>query len=82
MTRRRKVYIFAQVLGGIVGAAVVYANYFHAIDIVEGSNGVRTLATAGLFSTYAVSDFPFQLVQYFCVIVNLVGLYDECLCIF
>ncbi|KAF8158055.1 aquaporin [Crassisporium funariophilum] len=47
------IYIFAQVLGGIVGAAVVYGNYFHAIDIVEG-HGVRTLETAGLFSTYAV----------------------------
>ena len=48
-------YILAQVLGGVVGAGVVYANYFHAIDIVEGGRGVRTLATAGLFSTYAVS---------------------------
>jgi len=43
----------AQLLGGIVGAALVYANYFHAIDLVEG-HGVRTLATAGLFSTYAM----------------------------
>jgi len=48
------IYIFAQILGGIVGAGVVYANYFHAIDIVEGGRGVRTLATAGLFSTYAL----------------------------
>ncbi|KAF8964167.1 putative aquaporin 4 [Flammula alnicola] len=47
------IYIAAQLLGGIVGAAVVYANYFHAIDLVEG-HGVRTLATAGLFSTYAL----------------------------
>jgi aquaglyceroporin related protein len=45
-------YILAQLLGGIVGAAIVYANYFHAIDLVEG-RGVRTLATANLFSTYA-----------------------------
>ncbi|KAG5337030.1 hypothetical protein C0989_011118 [Termitomyces sp. Mn162] len=29
-------YIFAQVMGGLVGAALVYANYFHAIDIFEG----------------------------------------------
>jgi aquaglyceroporin related protein len=42
-------------MGGIVGAALVYANYFHAIDIVEGGRGVRTLTTASLFSTYAVS---------------------------
>lgn len=48
------VYIFAQILGGLVGAGVVYANYIHAIDIVEGGRGVRTLATAGLFSTYAL----------------------------
>lgn len=49
-----QIYIFAQILGGLVGAALTYANYFHAIDLVEGP-GVRTLATAGLFSTYAVS---------------------------
>jgi len=41
-------------MGGVVGAALIYANYFHAIDIVEGGRGVRTLTTAGLFSTYAV----------------------------
>ena len=41
-------------MGGLVGAALVYANYFHAIDIFEGGRGVRTLKTAGLFSTYAV----------------------------
>jgi len=48
------IYILAQVLGGVVGAGVVYANYIHAIDIVEGGRGVRTLATAGLFSTYTL----------------------------
>lgn len=41
-------------MGGIVGAALVYANYFHAIDVYEGGPGIRTLETAGLFSTYAV----------------------------
>jgi aquaglyceroporin related protein len=41
------------VLGGFVGAALVYANYFHAIDIFEG--GHRTQATASLFATFAVS---------------------------
>lgn len=46
-------YIFAQLMGGIVGAAIVYANYFHAIDLFEGGNGVRTLKTAGMFATYA-----------------------------
>ena len=49
-----QVYIFAQFMGGLVGAGLVYANYFHAIDIYEGGRGVRTLATASLFSTYAV----------------------------
>jgi len=48
------VYIFSQVLGGLVGAALVYANYFHAIDLFEGGRNIRTLNTAGLFSTYAL----------------------------
>ncbi|KAF8153161.1 aquaporin-like protein [Crassisporium funariophilum] len=48
------VYIFAQVMGGLVGAALVYAQYFHAIDIFEGSRGTRTQATGGLFATYAL----------------------------
>ena len=50
-------------MGGIVGAAIVYGNYFHAIDLVEGGHGVRTLKTAGLFSTYAVSLFQPQSIQ-------------------
>jgi glycerol uptake facilitator-like aquaporin len=51
-TNRISGYIISQIVGGIIGAAVVYANYYHAIDIFE--NGERTLRTAGLFSTYAV----------------------------
>ncbi|KIK66866.1 hypothetical protein GYMLUDRAFT_239088 [Collybiopsis luxurians FD-317 M1] len=47
-------YIFGQLMGGVVGAAIVYANYFHAIDIYEGGSGIRTLKTAGIFSTYAL----------------------------
>ncbi|KIK61299.1 hypothetical protein GYMLUDRAFT_243493 [Collybiopsis luxurians FD-317 M1] len=47
-------YIFGQLMGGIVGAAIVYANYFHAIDIFEGGRGIRTLKTAGIFGTYAL----------------------------
>ncbi|KAK7039210.1 hypothetical protein VNI00_010115 [Paramarasmius palmivorus] len=31
----------------------VYANNFHAIDMFEGGRGVRTLATAGFFGTFA-----------------------------
>ena len=57
-------YIFAQLMGGIVGAAIVYGNYFHAIDLVEGGHGVRTLKTAGLFSTYPVSLFPQSIQDY------------------
>lgn len=53
--RKVPAYIFAQVMGGLAGAALVYANYYHAINIFEGGSGVRTLNTAGLFSTYAVS---------------------------
>jgi aquaglyceroporin related protein len=41
-------------MGGLVGAAIIYGNYYHAIDIYEGGPGIRTLATAGFFSTYAV----------------------------
>lgn len=52
--RRSLGYIFGQVLGGFVGAALVYANYIHAIDIFEGGHN-RTQATASLFATFAVS---------------------------
>jgi aquaglyceroporin related protein len=47
-------FILAQILGGFVGAALVYANYSHAIDIFEGGAGVRTMKTAGVFGAYAV----------------------------
>ncbi|KAF8645150.1 hypothetical protein AX16_007978 [Volvariella volvacea WC 439] len=47
------VYIFAQLMGGIVGAAILYGRFHNAIDLFEGGEGVRTLATAGLFATYA-----------------------------
>ncbi|GJE99849.1 aquaporin [Phanerochaete sordida] len=47
-------YIFAQVMGGLCGAGIIYANYIHAIDLVEGGRHIRTVpGTAGLFSTYA-----------------------------
>jgi glycerol uptake facilitator-like aquaporin len=49
-------FLFAQLLGGVVGAGLVYANYIHAIDIVEGGRHIRTLNTAGLFATYAVGS--------------------------
>jgi aquaglyceroporin related protein len=51
------VFIFAQIMGGLCGAAIIYANYIHAIDLFEGGRGIRTVpGTASLFSTYAVSD--------------------------
>lgn len=53
--RKVPVYILSQLLGGIVGAAIVYANYHSAIDLFEGGHGVRTVpGTASLFGTYAV----------------------------
>ncbi|KAF7291875.1 hypothetical protein MIND_01212800 [Mycena indigotica] len=48
------VFIFAQVFGGFIGAALVYANYFHAIDVFEGAPGVRSMKTAGVFGAYAI----------------------------
>ena len=49
-------FLLAQLLGGIVGAGLVYVNYIHAIDIVEGGRHIRTLNTAALFATYAVGS--------------------------
>ncbi|KLO09185.1 aquaporin [Schizopora paradoxa] len=47
-------YMLMQLLGAIVGAALVYANYYHAINAFEGGSGVRTVpGTAQLFGTYA-----------------------------
>ena len=56
--RKVPVFIFAQTLGAMCGAAIIYANYFHAIDLYEGGRGIRTLSTAGLFATYAVRIRP------------------------
>ncbi|KAJ6572005.1 putative aquaporin 3 [Mycena capillaripes] len=47
-------FIFAQTLGGFIGAALVYANYHTAIDIFEGGVGIRTMKTAGVFGAYAI----------------------------
>lgn len=52
--RKVPAYIFAQVLGGVIGAGLAYGNYVHAINIFEGGSGIRTRATAGLFATYAL----------------------------
>ena len=56
--RKVPAYIFAQLMGGIFGAALVYANYYHAINLFEGGSR-RTLATAGFFGTYAVCILSF-----------------------
>jgi len=52
--RKVPVFIFAQTMGAMCGAGIIYANYFHAIDLYEGGRGIRTLSTAGLFATYAL----------------------------
>ncbi|KAF4617622.1 hypothetical protein D9613_006212 [Agrocybe pediades] len=49
--RKVPFYILAQLLGGIVGAAIVYGNYLNAIDIYEGGRHIRTLKTAAFFAT-------------------------------
>ncbi|PHH86595.1 hypothetical protein CDD83_10007 [Cordyceps sp. RAO-2017] len=54
--RKFPVYALAQLLGAMVGAAIVYGNYKSAIDNFEGGRGIRTVsgpnATAGIFCTY------------------------------
>ncbi|KAI0269804.1 aquaporin [Gloeopeniophorella convolvens] len=51
-------YMLGQLIGAWLGAIIVFGNYFHAIDIFEGGKGVRTLKTAGLFSTFALDYMP------------------------
>ncbi|KAH9980304.1 putative aquaporin 4 [Lactifluus volemus] len=51
-------YVLGQLIGAWAGALLVFANYFHAIDIVEGGKGKRTLATGSLFGTYALDYMP------------------------
>jgi len=48
-----RIYLWS-INGRLGGGAIVYADYFHAIDIYEGGRGIRTLKTASLFSTYAL----------------------------
>ncbi|KAI0042138.1 aquaporin [Auriscalpium vulgare] len=52
------IYILGQLLGAWIGGFLVYANYFHAINIYEGGDGVRTLKTGALFSTYSAAYMP------------------------
>ena len=48
------VYIFAQILGGVVGAGLAYSQFYHLIDRFDG--GVKSQTTAGLFAAYPVCD--------------------------
>ena len=55
------VYFFAQLMGALCGAGIIYADYIHAIDIVEGGRHIRTVpGTAGIFATYAVSPSSYD----------------------
>ncbi|KAF4503987.1 hypothetical protein G6O67_008611 [Ophiocordyceps sinensis] len=57
--RKFPVYAVAQILGAMVGAAIVYGNYKSAFDVFEGGVGLRTVggpnSTAGVFCTYPAS---------------------------
>ena len=45
--------MFARLIGALCSAAIVYANYFHAIDIFEGGWGIRSVpGTVGLSSRH------------------------------
>jgi len=47
-------YILGQLLGAFFGSLFVYANYFNAINLFEGGDGIRTVpGTASLFASYA-----------------------------
>ncbi|ODV95580.1 hypothetical protein PACTADRAFT_50283 [Pachysolen tannophilus NRRL Y-2460] len=53
-------YIFSQLLGGLIGAYVVYGTYYQSFDDYEGV-GIRTVtgdtATAGIFCTFPAGDY-------------------------
>jgi hypothetical protein len=51
-------YVLGQLIGAWLGAIIVFANYFHAINIFEGQKGKRTLSTGSLFATYALDYMP------------------------
>jgi len=56
--RKVPIYIAAQLLGGVAGALLLYANYYHAIDLYEGGPGIRSISTASLLTTYALDYMP------------------------
>lgn len=68
--RKFPIYMLAQLLGAMCGAAIVYGNYKSAIDIYEGGAHIRTVpgysttATAGIFCTYP-AEFMTKTGQFF-----------------
>lgn len=50
--RKFPVYFVSQVLGGFVGALLVYANYWKAIELYEGPAGKVVPGVAALFTTF------------------------------
>lgn len=57
-------YILGQLLGAFFGSLFVYANYFNAINLFEGGDGIRTVpGSASLFTSYAVSFRMKKLLQ-------------------
>ncbi|CEO60935.1 Putative Glycerol uptake facilitator and related permeases [Penicillium brasilianum] len=68
--RKFPIYMLAQLLGAICGAAIVYGNYKSAIDAYEGGPHIRTVpgysptATAGVFCTYP-AEFMTKTGQFF-----------------
>ncbi|KAJ5776144.1 uncharacterized protein N7511_001155 [Penicillium nucicola] len=68
--RKAPIYILAQILGAMSGAAIVYGNYKSAINAYEGGAHIRTVpgysttATAGIFCTYP-AEFMSKTGQFF-----------------
>lgn len=73
------VYAIAQLLGAMLAAMVVYANYISAIDLLEGAPGVRTIdGTAGIFSTYPVPFLSTKgqfLSEFLCSAILMIGIF-------
>ncbi|KIL65331.1 hypothetical protein M378DRAFT_538144 [Amanita muscaria Koide BX008] len=75
--KRVPAYIIAQLLGGIAGGALVYANYIQAIDIVEGGRTIRTLNTASLFAIYPLeymTGFSAFFSEMLCTSILMIGI--------
>ncbi|KAJ5380909.1 Aquaporin-3 [Penicillium cataractarum] len=68
--RKFPIYMLAQLLGAICGAAIIYGNYKAAINVYEGGPhsrtvpGYSTTATAGIFCTYP-AEFMTKTGQFF-----------------